>query len=61
MTRRSHIRDMLNGLYVAWVTIAMDWQDGGRSRGDSRLDLARVHVEGIRIDIDERWLDAIPQ
>jgi len=35
--------------------------DGRGLRGDGRFDARRIHIQGVRIDIDEHRLDAVPQ
>ncbi len=39
----------------------MDRHDGCRLRRDGCLYPVRIHVQRVRIDIDEHRLDAIPQ
>ena len=46
---------------VAWLAVAVHRHDGGGLRRDGRLDLAGIEVEGLRVDVDEHRLDAVPE
>ena len=45
-------RDRTQGRHVGRVTVEVDGEDRGGSRGHRRVDLDRIDVAGIRLDVD---------
>ena len=54
------VGNALDGLDVAGVAVAMHRQDGGGARRDRGLDLLRVQVQRVRVDVHEHRGDAVP-
>lgn len=55
------VGDLLDGIYITMISVAMHRHDGRRLRCDGRFDLCRIEVERVWGDVNERRLDAIPQ
>ena len=53
--------DRPQGVDVAGRSVAMHGQQGGRARGDGRLDLRRIEVEGHGVDVHEYGREAVPE
>lgn len=55
------VGNLLNGLDVTGMTVDVNGENGCRLGRDGCLDLGRVEVEGVRVNIDEDRFDAIPE
>ena len=55
------VGNLLNGINIARVTIAMHRHDGRGLRGDGGFDLGWVEVQRVRVHVHKDGLDTVPK
>src|SRR5450631_1511168 len=55
------VGDGFDAFHVTWMSVAMYGHDGRGLRRDRSFDPSRVQIQGVRVDVDEHRLDAVPQ